>query len=114
MLKIDRKPSAEVQRVIVCHIKQKDLEKQKFKRNKPCKQFRKQNSKDADDETKCAIFKYEYVPNKGPRRHPLDAAEPPVKRPKLSQDSFQDSEFLNDDQSHEDESMSEDEGVPRL
>jgi hypothetical protein len=62
LLKVDRKPSAEVQRVIVCHIKQKDLDKQKFKRNKPCKQFRKQNSKDFCEDTKFAIFKYEYVP----------------------------------------------------
>ncbi len=48
--------------MVVCHIKQKDLDKQKFKRNKPCKQFRKQNSKDFCEDTKFAIFKYEYVP----------------------------------------------------
>ena len=100
-MKVDRKPSAEVQRVIVCHIKQKDLEKQKFKRNKPCKQFRKQ--KDAEDETKYAIFKYEYVPFKG--RGPLDANEPPSKRPKLSDESG--TESVGSDDQSQDEEMSE-------
>jgi len=41
LLEPDQNPGAEVQRVIVCHIKHKDPEK-KAKRNKPCKQFRKQ------------------------------------------------------------------------
>jgi hypothetical protein len=76
LLKHDRKPSPEVQRVIVCHIKQKDLEKQKFKRNKPCKQFRKQ--KDIDGDNREAIFTYEYVPFTGQKRMRESPDELPV------------------------------------
>lgn len=83
--------------MIVCHIKQKDLEKQKFKRNKPCKQFRKQNSKGHEEDNKqYAIFKYEYVPFKNPRS-PEDAEshlefEPPTKRLRISEDKESDSD----------------------
>lgn len=39
----DRQAGPEVQRVIVCHIKQKTVDNSKRnKRNKPCRQFRKQ------------------------------------------------------------------------
>jgi len=38
----DRSAGPEVQRVIVCHIKQKTIDTSKRnKRNKPCRQFRK-------------------------------------------------------------------------
>jgi hypothetical protein len=40
LLEEDQKPGNEIQRVIVCHIKHKDPDKEQ-KRQKPCKQFRK-------------------------------------------------------------------------
>ena len=48
----DRQAGPEVQRVIVCHIKQKTVDAAKRnKRNKPCRQFRKQNPASAQQLT---------------------------------------------------------------